>query len=62
MQSKSTEKPYLYKMSIDEKTSVLIKEPGKEVSIKGNAQFQTWVLDSLTHEVTWGTQEYTSGK
>lgn len=61
-QNKSTDKSYFYKMNIGENNSALLKEPGKDVLIKGNPQFKTWVLNSLSNKATSGIWESTPGK
>lgn len=61
-QNKSTEKSYFHKMNVDKIASVITEEPGKDVLIKGNPQFKTWILDSLSNEVTSGIWESTPGK
>lgn len=61
-QDKSTDKSYFYKMNVGENNSALLKEPGKDVLIKGNPQFKTWVLNSLSNKATSGIWESTPGK
>lgn len=61
-QDKSSGKSYFYKMNVGENNSALLKEPGKDVLIKGNPQFKTWVLNSLSNKVSSGIWESTPGK
>lgn len=61
-QDKSKSKSQFIKVNINEKIPFSIKEPKKDVLINGNPQFKSWVLDSISNELTGGIWESTPGK
>lgn len=61
-QDKSDVNSNFHRMNITSNTPVLTKKPDKNILIEGNPSFRTWVLDSLSKELTCGIWEGTPGK
>lgn len=61
-QNQSLDNSRFVDMNVNNNTSVLEREPDKDVLITGNPQFKSWILDSIDNELTSGIWESTPGK